>query len=97
MPALSFDQVRGEQADATALPFESGSFDTVIAMHMLYHGASPAVGIAEMHRVLRPGGVLAVTTNGVGNMRKLCELTSALGSPPYDRRGPPLDMTTPPG
>lgn len=82
--ALPFGSVRGQQADAGALPFEDSSFDAVIAMHMLYHLPDPAAGIAEMHRVLKPGGFLAVTTNGIGNMRGLYELTTVFGSAPVD-------------
>ena len=82
--ALPFGSVRGHEADATALPFDDGSFDAVIAMHMLYHLKDPAKGIAEMHRVLKPGGFLAVTTNGMGNMRKMYELATVFGSPPHD-------------
>jgi hypothetical protein len=37
-----------------------------------------------MHRVLKPDGFLAVTTNGTGNMRKMYELATVLGSPPHD-------------
>ncbi|TCV73457.1 methyltransferase family protein [Neorhizobium sp. R1-B] len=84
---LPFRSVTGYQADAVALPFEDGSFDAVIAMHMLYHLTDPAVAIAEMSRVLKPGGVLAVTTNGVGNMREIYALTAVLGSPPVDPGG----------
>ena len=84
---LPFRSVTGYQADAVALPFEDGSFDAVIAMHMLYHLTDPAVAITEMSRVLKPGGVLAVTTNGVGNMREIYALTTALGSPPVDPGG----------
>jgi ubiquinone/menaquinone biosynthesis C-methylase UbiE len=82
--ALPFGSVRGLAADATALPFDDGSFDAVIAMHMLYHLKDPAKGITEMHRVLKPDGFLAATTNGIGNMRKMYELTTVLGSPPHD-------------
>lgn len=84
---LPFTSVTGQQANATALPFEDGSFDAVIAMHMLYHLPDPAKGFAEMYRVLKPGGFLAVTTNGVGNMRKMYELTTVFGSPPFDPAG----------
>lgn len=84
---LAFAEVTGRRADATALPFEDGSFDTVIAMHMLYHVADQAKAIAEMHRVLKLGGHLAVTTNGAGNMRGMYELTTVFGSPPYDPAG----------
>jgi ubiquinone/menaquinone biosynthesis C-methylase UbiE len=81
---LPFASVRGQQADAAAIPFEDGSFDAVVAMHMLYHLPDPAAGIADMYRVLKPGGFLAVTTNGVGNMRKMYELTTVFGSAPFD-------------
>ena len=82
--ALPFGSVRGREADAANLPFEDGAFDGVIAMHMLYHLKDPATAVAEMHRVLKPGGFLAVTTNGIGNMRKIYELTTVLGSPSHD-------------
>lgn len=84
---LPFASVTGQPADATALPFEDGSFDAVIAMHMLYHLPDPAKGLAEMYRVLKPGGFLAVTNNGAGNMRELYALTTVFGSPPFDPAG----------
>jgi ubiquinone/menaquinone biosynthesis C-methylase UbiE len=82
--ALPLGAVHGQKAEASALPFEDNSFDGVIAMHMLYHLPDPAKGIAEMYRVLKPGGFLAVTTNGSGNMRRMYELTTVFGSPPSD-------------
>jgi SAM-dependent methyltransferase len=81
---LPFRSVQGQQANASALPFEDRSFDAVIAMHMLYHVPDPAKGIAEMFRVLKPGGFLAVTTNGADNMRKMYELTTVFGCAPSD-------------
>ena len=49
-------------ADATRLPFSAGAFDAVLAAHMLYHVADLSAAVAEMRRVLTPGGVgLAVT------------------------------------
>jgi ubiquinone/menaquinone biosynthesis C-methylase UbiE len=82
--ALPFVSVIGEQADAAALPFADGTFDAVIAMHMLYHVTNPAHGIMEMFRVLKPGGFLAVTTNGANNMREIYEFTTVFGSTPSD-------------
>jgi SAM-dependent methyltransferase len=45
----------------TALPFASGVFDSVSALDVLEHVADEAGTLAELHRVLRPGGVLALT------------------------------------
>jgi SAM-dependent methyltransferase len=81
---LGFASVSGQQADAAALPFADGSFDVVVAMHMLYHVADQAKAVAEMHRVLKPGGTLAVTNNGADNLKQLYALTTVFGSPPVD-------------
>lgn len=91
---LPFASLQGRQADAAALPFDEGAFDAVVAMHMLYHLPEPAAGIAEMHRVLKPGGHLAVTTNGEGNMRQLYALTTVLGSEPADPAGAAFGFET---
>lgn len=85
--SLPFASVDGRQADVSALPFEDACFDAVIAMHMLYHLPDPSRGIAEIHRVLKPGGFLAATTNGTNNMRSLYALTTVFGSPPRDPSG----------
>ena len=49
-------------ADACALPFEDESFDTVLAVEVLEHVATPDKMIAEVHRVLKPGGALLLST-----------------------------------
>ncbi|WP_404405474.1 class I SAM-dependent methyltransferase [Pelagibacterium halotolerans] len=85
--ALQLGTIEGRQADATALPFDDGTFDAVIAMHMLYHLPDPAVGIAEMFRVLKPGGTLAVTTNSAGDMREMYALAAVFGSAPANPAG----------
>jgi len=46
---------------ANAIPTESMKFDTVLATAMLEHVEEPACALAEMHRVLRPGGVVILT------------------------------------
>jgi SAM-dependent methyltransferase len=47
--------------DARCLPFESGSFDRIIASEVLEHIHEDRAAIAELARILRPGGTIAVT------------------------------------
>ncbi|MFE5564732.1 class I SAM-dependent methyltransferase [Amycolatopsis japonica] len=64
-------------ADAAALPFASGRFDVVLAMHMLYHVAELAEALAEIRRVLVRGGLVFVSTNGRRDKSELDDLWSA--------------------
>jgi SAM-dependent methyltransferase len=47
--------------DATAMPFPDGSFDRVIAAEVLEHVPADQAAMNELARVLRPGGLAAVT------------------------------------
>jgi len=47
--------------DALCLPFASETFDRVIAAEVLEHITNDRAAIAELVRVLRPGGTMAVT------------------------------------
>ena len=47
--------------DATRLPFDDDSFDRIIASEVAEHVPDDAAAFAELARVLRPGGMLAVT------------------------------------
>jgi SAM-dependent methyltransferase len=49
------------QASALALPFADASFDRVIAAEVLEHLPADRAAVAELARVLRPGGTMAVT------------------------------------
>jgi SAM-dependent methyltransferase len=44
-----------------ALPFPDARFDVVLSTQALEHVPEPAATVAEMHRVLKPGGVLLVS------------------------------------
>jgi SAM-dependent methyltransferase len=43
------------------LPFRDGAFDTVLSVQVLEHTPRPAILMAEMSRVLAPGGLLILT------------------------------------
>lgn len=47
--------------DASALPFPGGAFDRVVAAEILEHLPDDESAVAEIARVVRPGGLVAVT------------------------------------
>jgi len=49
------------RADVLRLPYADGSFDKVLLSEVLEHLPDDRQGLAELHRVLRPGGILALT------------------------------------
>ena len=53
--------VAAVQGDALALPFRDGAFDRVICSEVLEHIENDLGAVAELARVLRPGGTMAVT------------------------------------
>jgi SAM-dependent methyltransferase len=60
--------------DVQRLPFADGSFDCAVAAWMLFHVPDLDRGLAELARVLRPGGRLVAVTNAEEHMRELREL-----------------------
>jgi SAM-dependent methyltransferase len=50
-----------KQGDALAMPFADGEFDRIVASEVLEHIPDDETAIAELVRVLRPGGTIAVT------------------------------------
>ena len=54
------EQVEVTSGDVMALPFEDATFDVVHAHQVLQHLADPVGALAEMRRVTRPGGIVAV-------------------------------------
>lgn len=60
--------------DVQELPFEDGSFDAVVAAWMLYHVPDLDRAIAEVARVLRPGGIAIAVTNDAHDLAELWEL-----------------------
>ena len=84
--ALGFHSV---QADIQRLPFEDASLDRVVARHMLYHVPDIPLALAEVHRVLKPGGRLLVTTNSERSMPNITaliqDMLAAFGQPEWER------------
>ena len=61
-------------ADVHELPFADGEFDAAVANYMLYHVGDLDRALAQLARVLRPGGRLVATTNAVSHLQELWAL-----------------------
>jgi ubiquinone/menaquinone biosynthesis C-methylase UbiE len=59
-------RVAFREADAFALPFADATFDLVVCRHMLQAVPRPDAAMAEMVRVLRPGGRLHLLVEDYG-------------------------------
>jgi SAM-dependent methyltransferase len=66
--------------DVQELGFADASFDVAVAAWMLYHVADLDRALAELARVLRPGGRLVAVTNSVRHLEELRSLVGAGGS-----------------
>ncbi len=66
------------EMDARALDFSDDSFDAVAAMHMISVVPEPERVMAEMVRVLRPGGYLAVTNHFARQSGTLARIEKAV-------------------
>jgi SAM-dependent methyltransferase len=71
--------------DVQELPFADASFDTAVAAWMLYHVPDLNRGLAELARVLEPGGRLVAVTNSLRHIEELRELFGTI-MPGFERQ-----------
>jgi SAM-dependent methyltransferase len=69
--------------DVQDLDVDDETFDCAVAAWVLFHAEDVARALAELARVLRPGGRLVAATNGPDHLRELYELLEA---DPFDSR-----------
>ena len=58
------------QASVEAMPLADRSFDKAVSVNNIYFWPDSAAGMAELARVLRPGGVLAIAFEPPEELRK---------------------------
>jgi SAM-dependent methyltransferase len=78
--AASGREARFVLADAANLPFSDDRFDLAFANHMLYHVPDLPRAVAELGRVLRPGGRLIAATNGGDHLAEIAALLGELAA-----------------
>jgi SAM-dependent methyltransferase len=88
--------------DGQTIPFEDASFDHILCTEVLEHVEDPASLIAEMSRVLRPGGTIVVTVPFSARVHhaphdyhrytsfRLRSLFAPVGNPGIEERGDDL-------
>jgi SAM-dependent methyltransferase len=66
---VGFDVPENPRADLhgsiESIPAEDASFDVVLCLQVLEHVSDPAAAVRELHRVVRPGGRVLLSTHGV--------------------------------
>jgi 2-polyprenyl-6-hydroxyphenyl methylase/3-demethylubiquinone-9 3-methyltransferase len=86
--------VTWQQADIQRLPFLDDTFDVVTSCETIEHVPRPALAVRELARVLRPGGVLVLTTpNYLGSMG-LYRLYLRLRGRQFTEEGQPINQLT---
>jgi ubiquinone/menaquinone biosynthesis C-methylase UbiE len=80
--ANSDPRITIRQADACALPFDDASFDRALSLLVLHFVPEAGKAVAEMARVVRPGGVVAAAVwdhyGGMGGMRMMLDLATMI-------------------
>lgn len=66
--ALGMTQVTFRRSSLIELPFDDGEFDFVCCSGVLHHTVSVERGLAEIHRVLAPGGSVYLLLYGAGGL-----------------------------
>ena len=74
--------------DVRALPFPGEQFDVVACIEVIRYLDDPAVALAEMHRVLAPGGLALITAApacSLNGYALLNQITARVRIPPFTK------------
>lgn len=86
------------EADAEALPFEDASFDAAISTFGIMFAPLQTVAAAELARVVKPGGRIALCSwRPEGFVAEMFGTVASFTSPPPPPEGPPVRWGTPDG
>lgn len=87
-------RISARQGDACAIPFRENQFDRALCMLVLHFVPTPDRAVAEMFRVVRPGGTIAATVwdtfGGMPSQRMFWDTFTAIEPTALSKRGPSL-------
>jgi SAM-dependent methyltransferase len=87
-------RISARQGDACSIPFGENHFDRALSMLVLHFVPKPELAIAEMLRVVRPGGIVAATVwdtfGGMPSLRMFWDTFAAVEPTALVRRDPAL-------
>jgi len=86
---FSWPKITWQQEDIQCLSFRDNTFDTIISCETIEHVQSPLKALAEMHRVLKPGGRLILTCPNYFNLFGIWCLYRKMIGKPYTEGGQP--------
>jgi ubiquinone/menaquinone biosynthesis C-methylase UbiE len=76
--AIKAGRIDLRQGDVARLPYPDESFDKAFAIHSIYFWAKPVECLSELRRVLKPGGLLAITIQPKDKWAELQQRESSL-------------------
>ena len=84
-------RITARKGDACSIPFDDNYFDRALSMLVLHFVPTPEQAVAEMLRVVRPGGVVAATVwdtfGGMPSQRMFWDTFAAIEPTALGRRG----------
>jgi 2-polyprenyl-3-methyl-5-hydroxy-6-metoxy-1,4-benzoquinol methylase len=92
--ANHISRVSWEVGDIQAMAHGTGTFDTVISCETVEHLPDPPRAVAEMGRVLKPGGRLFLTTPNYFGITGLYRIYLRAVGRPYTEEGQPINRVT---
>ena len=79
-------------ADIETIPFDRDSFDLVISLDTIEHVPHPTRAVAELVRVLQPGGKFVLTTNNYFGLIGVWRLIMRLAGRRFTEFGQPINQ-----
>jgi SAM-dependent methyltransferase len=89
--ARGIENVHHSRGDLMALEWPSASFDAIFSCETIEHVVDPRVALAELARVLRPGGALYLTFPNYLNLLGAHRIYRELTGRPCTEEGQPIN------